>query len=101
MRSYYIIFDWKNRYYIARVIAHSETEALKALELSKEILRAYHMELYVDSVMPEYIFLEAKESYIMQPQKLSRLIKRAYYQDKTQAVEVWLTEYEKELEKWK
>lgn len=83
MRPYYIIFDWKNRYHIARVIAHSETEALKALELSREILRAYHMELYADSVMPEYIFLEAKEGYIMQPQNLAQLIKRVYYENET------------------
>lgn len=71
------------------------------MNLTDDILRAYHREFYVDDEMPDYLFTEMKESRIMSPQKLSRLIKRAYYQDKIQATYAWLAEYEKELEKWK
>lgn len=98
---YYCIFDWGNLYHVARVEASDTLEAIEKMDLKDDILRAYHMEFYVDDEMPDYLFTEIKESRIMSPQKLSRLIKRAYYQDKIQAMEKWVAEYEKELEKWK
>ena len=98
---YYCIFDWGNQYHVARVEASDTLEAIEKMDLKDDILRAYHMEFYVDDEMPDYLFTEIKESRIMSPQKLSRLIKRAYYQDKIQAMEKWVSEYEKELEKWK
>lgn len=79
---YYIIFDWGNLYHIARVEANSEPEAIEALKLPNKILRAYCMELYADSEMPNYLFEEMKGSRIMLPQELACLIKRAYYQEK-------------------
>ena len=98
---YYCIFDWGNLYHVARVEASDTLEAIEKMDLKDDILRAYRMEFYVDDEMPDYLFTEIKESRIMSPQKLSRLIKRAYYQDKIQAMEKWLSEYEKELEKLK
>lgn len=98
---YYCIFDWGNLYHVARVEASDTLEAIEKMDLKDDILRAYHMEFYVDDEMPDYLFTEIKESRIMSPQKLSRLIKRAYYQDKIQAMEKWVSEYEKELEKLK
>ena len=98
---YYCIFDWGNLYHVARVEASDTLEAIEKMNLTNDILRAYHREFYVDDEMPDYIFTEIKESRIMSPQKLSRLIKRAYYQDKIQAMEAWVAEYKKELEKWK
>lgn len=98
---YYCIFDWGNLYHVARVEASDTLEAIEKMNLTDDILRAYHGEFYVDDEMPDYLFTEIKESRIMSPQKLSRLIKRAYYQDKIQALEAWVAEYKKELEKWK
>lgn len=98
---YYCIFDWGNLYHVARVEADNTLEAIEKMNLTDDILRAYHGEFYVDDEMPDYLFTEIKESRIMSPQKLSRLIKRAYYQDKIQAMETWVSEYKKELEKWK
>lgn len=98
---YYCIFDWGNLYHVARVEASDTLEAIEKMNLTDDILRAYHREFYVDDEMPDYLFTEMKESRIMSPQKLSRLIKRAYYQDKIQATYAWLAEYEKELEKLK
>lgn len=98
---YYCIFDWGNLYHVARVEASDTLEAIEKMNLTDDILRAYHREFYVDDEIPDYLFTEMKESRIMSPQKLSRLIKRAYYQDKIQALDAWLAEYEKELEKWK
>ena len=98
---YYCIFDWGNLYHVARVEADNTLEAIEKMNLPNDVLRAYHMEFYVDDEMPDYLFTEMKESRIMSPQKLSRLIKRAYYQDKIQAMEAWVAEYKKELEKWK
>lgn len=98
---YYCIFDWGNLYHVARVEADNTLEAIEKMNLTDDILRAYHGEFYVDDEMPDYLFTEIKESRIMPPQKLSRLIKRAYYQDKIQALEAWVAEYKKELEKWK
>ena len=98
---YYCIFDWGNLYHVARVEASDTLEAIEKMNLTNDILRAYHREFYVDDEMPDYIFTEIKERRIMSPQKLSRLIKRAYYQDKIQAMEAWVAEYKKELEKWK
>lgn len=98
---YYCIFDWGNLYHVARVEASDTLEAIEKMNLTDDILRAYHKEFYVDDEMPDYLFTEMKESRIMSPQKLSRLIKRAYYQDKIQAMEAWVAEYNKELEKWK
>lgn len=71
------------------------------MDLTDDVLRAYHGEFYVDDEMPDYLFTEMKESRIMSPQKFSRLIKRAYYQDKIQALYARKAEYEKELEKLK
>ena len=98
---YYCIFDWGNLYHVARVEASDTLEAIEKMGLPDDILRAYRMEFYVDDEMPDYLFTEMKESRIMSPQKLSRLIKRAYYQDKIQALDAWVAEYKKELEKWK
>lgn len=98
---YYCIFDWGNLYHVARVEASDTLEAIEKMNLTDDMLRAYHREFYVDDEMPDYLFMEKKESRIMSPQKLSRLIKRAYYQDKIQALEAWVVEYQKELEKWK
>lgn len=98
---YYIIFDWGNLYHIARVEANNEAEAIEALELPDEILHAYRMELYSDNEIPEYVFTEMKESRIMLPRKLVRLVRRAYCQDRIQALCTRKAEYEKELEKWK
>lgn len=98
---YYCIFDWGNLYHVARVEASDTLEAIEKMNLTDDILRAYHREFYVDDEMPDYLFTEIKESRIMSPQKLSRLIKRAYYQDKIQALDAWVAEYKKELEKWK
>lgn len=98
---YYCIFDWGNLYHVARVEASDTLEAIEKMNLTDDMLRAYHREFYVDDEMPDYLFTEIKESRIMSPQKLSRLIKRAYYQDKIQAMEKWVSEYEKELEKLK
>ena len=98
---YYCIFDWGNLYHVARVEASDTLEAIEKMNLTDDILRAYHREFYVDDEMPDYLFTEKQESRIMSPQKLSRLIKRAYYQDKIQALEAWVSEYKKELEKWK
>ena len=98
---YYCIFDWGNLYHVARVEASDTLEAIEKMNLTDDILRAYHREFYVDDEIPDYLFTEIKESRIMSPQKLSRLIKRAYYQDKIQAMEKWVSEYEKELEKLK
>lgn len=98
---YYCIFDWGNLYHVARVEASDTLEAIEKMNLTDDMLRAYHREFYVDDEMPDYLFTEMQESRIMSPQKLSRLIKRAYYQDKIQALEVWVAEYTKELEKWK
>ena len=98
---YYCIFDWGNLYHVARVEASDTLEAIEKMNLTDDMLRAYHREFYVDDEMPDYLFTEIKESRIMSPQKLSRLIKRAYYQDKIQALEAWVAEYKKELEKWK
>lgn len=98
---YYCIFDWGNLYHVARVEASDTLEAIEKMNLTDDILRAYRREFYVDDEMPDYLFTEIKESRIMSPQKLSRLIKRAYYQDKIQATYAWIAEYEKELEKWK
>ena len=98
---YYCIFDWGNLYHVARVEASDTLEAIEKMDLKDDILRTYRMEFYVDDEMPDYLFTEIKESRIMSPQKLSRLIKRAYYQDKIQAMEKWVSEYEKELEKLK
>ena len=98
---YYCIFDWGNLYHVARVEADNTLEAIEKMDLTNDMLRAYHMEFYVDDEMPDYLFTEMKESRIMSPRALSRLIKRAYYQDKIQALEAWVVEYEKELEKWK
>ena len=98
---YYCIFDWGNLYHVARVEASDTLEAIEKMDLTEDILRAYRMEFYVDDEMPDYLFTEMKESRIMSPQKLSRLIKRAYYQDKIQALYARKAEYEKELEKWK
>lgn len=98
---YYCIFDWGNLYHVARVEASDTLEAIEKMNLTDDMLRAYHREFYVDDEMPDYLFTEIKESRIMSPQKLSRLIKRAYYQDKIQAMEKWVSEYTKELEKWK
>ena len=98
---YYCIFDWGNLYHVARVEADNTLEAIEKMDLTNDILRAYHGEFYVDDEMPDYLFTEMKESRIMSPRALSRLIKRAYYQDKIQAMETWVSEYKKELEKWK
>lgn len=98
---YYCIFDWGNLYHVARVEASDTLEAIEKMNLTDDILRAYHREFYVDDEIPNYLFTEMQESRIMSPQKLSRLIKRAYYQDKIQATYAWLAEYEKELEKLK
>lgn len=98
---YYCIFGWGNLYHVARIEASDTLEAIEKMNLTDDILRTYRMEFYVDDEMPDYLFTEMKESRIMSPQKLSRLIKRAYYQDKIQAMEKWVSEYEKELEKWK
>ena len=98
---YYCIFDWGNLYHVARVEASDTLEAIEKMNLTDDILRTYHKEFYVDDEIPDYLFTEIKESRIMSPQKLSRLIKRAYYQDKIQAMEAWVAEYKKELEKWK
>ena len=98
---YYCIFDWGNLYHVARVEADNTLEAIEKMNLTDDILRAYHGEFYVDDEVPDYLFTEKQESRIMSPQKLSRLIKRAYYQDKIQAMEAWVAEYKKELEKWK
>lgn len=98
---YYCIFDWGNLYHVARVEASDTLEAIEKMDLKDDVLRTYRMEFYVDDEMPDYLFTEMKESRIMSPQKLSRLIKRAYYQDKIQAMEAWVAEYKKELEKWK
>lgn len=98
---YYCIFDWGNLYHVARVEASDTLEAIEKMDLPDDVLRTYRMEFYVDDEMPDYLFTEMKESRIMSPQKLSRLIKRAYYQDKIQAMEAWVAEYKKELEKWK
>lgn len=98
---YYCIFDWGNLYHVARVEASDTLEAIEKMNLTDDILRAYHREFYVDDEMPDYLFTEMKESRVMTPQKLSRLIKRAYYQDKIQALDAWVAEYKKELEKWK
>lgn len=98
---YYCIFDWGNLYHVARVEASDTLEAIEKMDLKDDVLRTYRREFYVDDEMPDYLFTEIKESRIMSPQKLSRLIKRAYYQDKIQALDAWIAEYEKELEKWK
>lgn len=98
---YYCIFDWGNLYHVARVEASDTLEAIEKMNLTDDMLRAYHREFYVDDEMPDYLFTEIKESRIMSPRALSRLIKRAYYQDKIQALETWVAEYRKELEKWK
>ena len=98
---YYCIFDWGNLYHVARVEASDTLEAIEKMNLTDDILRAYHREFYVDDEIPDYLFTEMQESRIMSPQKLSRLIKRAYYQDKIQALDAWIAEYKKELEKWK
>lgn len=98
---YYCIFDWGNLYHVARVEAQNTLEAIEKMELKNEVLKAYHMELYFDEEMPDYIFTEMKQTHIMLPRALSRLIKRAYYQDKIQALCARKVEYEKELEKWK
>ena len=98
---YYCIFDWGNLYHVARVEASDTLEAIEKMNLTDDILRTYHKEFYVDDEMPDYLFTEKQESRIMSPQKLSRLIKRAYYQDKIQALDAWVAEYKKELEKWK
>lgn len=98
---YYCIFDWGNLYHVARVEASDTLEAIEKMNLPDDVLRTYHREFYVDDEMPDYLFTEKQESRIMSPQKLSRLIKRAYYQDKIQAMETWVSEYKKELEKWK
>lgn len=98
---YYCIFDWGNLYHVARVEASDTLEAIEKMNLTDDMLRAYHREFYVDDEMPDYLFTEIKESRIMSPRALSRLIKRAYYQDKIQAMEMWVSEYKKELEKLK
>ena len=98
---YYCIFDWGNLYHVARVEADNTLDAIEKMDLTNDILRAYHKEFYVDDEMPDYLFTEIKESRIMSPRALSRLIKRAYYQDKIQALDAWVAEYKKELEKWK
>ena len=98
---YYCIFDWGNLYHVARVEADNTLEAIEKMDLADDVLRAYRGEFYVDDEMPDYLFTEMKESRIMSPRALSRLIKRAYYQDKIQAMETWVSEYKKELEKWK
>ena len=98
---YYCIFDWGNLYHVARVEASNTLEAIEKMDLTNDILRAYRGEFYVDDEMPDYLFTEMKESRIMSPRALSRLIKRAYYQDKIQALYARKAEYEKELEKWK
>lgn len=98
---YYCIFDWGNLYHVARVEASDTLEAIEKMNLTDDILRAYHGEFYVDDEMPDYLFTEMQESRIMSPRALSRLIKRAYYQDKIQALDAWVAEYKKELEKWK
>ena len=98
---YYCIFDWGNLYHVARVEASDTLEAIEKMDLTNDVLRAYHGEFYVDDEMPDYLFTEMKESRIMSPRALSRLIKRAYYQDKIQALDAWVAEYKKELEKWK
>ena len=98
---YYCIFDWGNLYHVARVEASNTLEAIEKMDLPKDILRTYHGECYVDDEMPDYLFTEIKESRIMSPRALSRLIKRAYYQDNIQELYARKAEYEKELEKWK
>lgn len=98
---YYCIFDWGNLYHVARVEASDTLGAIEKMNLTDDVLRTYHREFYVDDEIPDYLFTEMKESRIMSPRALSRLIKRAYYQDKIQALEAWLAEYKKELEKWK
>ena len=98
---YYCIFDWGNLYHVARVEASDTLEAIEKMNLTDDILRTYHKEFYVDDEMPDYLFTEMQESRIMSPRALSRLIKRAYYQDKIQALDAWVAEYKKELEKWK
>lgn len=97
---YYCIFDWGNLYHVARVEASNTLEAIEKMDLTDDVLRTYRMEFYVDDEMPDYLFTEMKESRIMSPRALSRLIKRAYYQDKIQALYARKAEYEKELEKW-
>ena len=98
---YYCIFDWGNLYHVARVEASDTLEAIEKMNLTDDILRTYHKEFYVDDEMPDYLFTEMQESRIMSPRALSRLIKRAYYQDKIQALDAWVAEYKQELEKWK
>ena len=98
---YYCIFDWGNLYHVSRVELYITLEAIEKMDLTNDVLRAYHGEFYVDDEMPDYLFTEMKESRIMSPRALSRLIKRAYYQDKIQALYARKAEYEKELEKWK
>ena len=98
---YYCIFDWGTLYHVARVEASDTLEAIEKMNLTDDILRAYHREFYVDDEIPDYLFTEMRESRIMSPRALSRLIKRAYYQDKIQALDAWVAEYKKELEKWK
>lgn len=98
---YYCIFDYGNLYHVARVEADNTLEAIEKMDLTNDILRAYRGEFYVDDEMPDYLFTEMKESRIMSPRALSRLIKRAYYQDKIQELYARKAEYEKELEKWK
>ena len=98
---YYCIFDWGNLYHVARVEASDTLEAIEKMNLTDDILRTYHKEFYVDDEMPDYLFTKMQESRIMSPRALSRLIKRAYYQDKIQALDAWVAEYKKELEKWK
>lgn len=98
---YYYIFDWGTLYHVARVEASDTLEAIEKMNLTDDILRAYYGEFYVDDEIPDYLFTEKQESRIMSPQKLSHLIKRAYYQDKIQALDAWVAEYKKELEKWK
>ena len=98
---YYCIFDYGNLYHVARVEADNTLEAIEKMDLTNDILRAYRGEFYVDDEMPDYLFTEIKESRIMSPRALSRLIKRAYYQDKIQELYARKAEYEKELEKWK
>ena len=97
---YYCIFDWGNLYHVARIEASNTLEAIEKMDLTNDVLRAYHGEFYVDDEI-DYLFTEMKESRIMSPRALSRLIKRAYYQDKIQELYARKAEYEKELEKWK
>lgn len=58
---YYCIFDWGNLYHVARVEASDTLEAIEKMDLTDDILRAYHREFYVDDEMPDHLFTESKK----------------------------------------